>query len=68
MSFEKFLDANNLPHIGEVVITPKGDEVEVIKYVFDAVDECVKVRLLTAFDAVVEWSFGRIKQCKRKEK
>ena len=67
MTFDEFLKSNDLPHMGEVVITPTGHKVEVIRYVFDAFDEYVKVRLLTAFDAVVEWSFDQIKQCKREE-
>lgn len=67
MPFGEFLRSNNLPYIGEVVKTPKGDRVEVVKYVFDAYDEYVKVRLLDAYECVVEWSFDQIRQCKREE-
>ena len=67
MPFVEFLRSNNLPYIGERVRTPKGDRVEVVKYVFDAYDEYVKVRLIDTYDSVVEWSFDQIKQCTREE-
>lgn len=67
MDFNKFLDENDMPHVGEVVITPKGDRVEVVAYIFDNFDDYVKARLLTAFDAVVEWQFSQLKLCKREE-
>ena len=67
MPFGEFLRSNNLPYIGERVRTPKGDRVEVVKYVFDAYDEYVKVRLIDSYDSVVEWTFDQIRQCKREE-
>lgn len=65
MTFDEFLDKNNLPQIGEVVITPKGDKVEITRYVFDAYGDHVKVRLRATFDAVVEWTLDQLKVCKR---
>lgn len=67
MPFGEFLRSNNLPYIGERVRTPKGDRVEVVKYIFDAYENRVKVRLIDTFDCVVDWTFDMIKQCKREE-
>lgn len=67
MTFDEFLDKNNLPHIGEIIVTPKGDKVEITRYVFNTYGDYVTVRLLTAFDTVVEWTLDQLKFCKREE-
>lgn len=67
MSFLEFLDANNLPHIGEIVVTPGGLRVEVERYIFDQYDDYVNVRLIDAEDCVIEWMLDQLKLCKREE-
>ena len=66
MSFEKFLELNNLPQIGEQVCTPSGHDVEVVRYVFDAY--CPYVEVLAPWcNMEIEWTLDQIKVCKRKE-
>lgn len=63
ITFDEMLISNDLPPIGTIVTTPRGDRVEVIKYVFDAYDECVKVRLVDTYNCVVDWAFDSIRRC-----
>ncbi len=65
MTFDEFLNANNLPHVGEIVITPTGVKAEVERYVFDGYCDYVAVYMETC--GVVEWTFDQIKVCKREE-
>ena len=68
MPFGEFLRSNNLPYIGEVVITPTGVKAEVKRYVFDAYCDCVAVYINTAdLCGVFEWTFDQIRVCKREE-
>ena len=67
MSFLEFLDANNLPHIGEIVVTPGGLRVEVERYTFDQYDDYVSVRLIDSEDCVIEWMLDQLKLCTREE-
>ena len=67
MTFNEFLDANNLPHIGETVITPAGTKAEVKRYVFDDYCNYVEVYIETINFCVIEWTLDQIKVCKRKE-
>ena len=68
ITFDEMLRANGLPPIGERIVTPKGDRVEVVKYVFDAYENRVKVRLIDTFDCVVDWTFDMVKKCTWEEK
>lgn len=68
MTFNEFLDANNLPYIGEIVTTPTGVKAEVKRYVFDAYCDYVAVYIETDnLCGVFEWTFDQIKVCKREE-
>lgn len=67
MPFVAFLDANNLPHIGEIVATPSGLRVEVERYTFDQYDNYVSVRLVDEEDCVIEWMLDQLKLCSREE-
>ena len=67
MPFVAFLDANNLPHIGEIVATPSGLRVEVERYTFDQYDNYVNVRLVDEADCVIEWMLDQLKLCSREE-
>ena len=63
ITFDEMLRANGLPSIGERITTPKGDRVEVVRYIFDAYENRVKVRLIDTFDCVVDWTFDMTKKC-----
>lgn len=65
MTFVEFLDANNLPHIGEIVTTPIGVKAIVKRYVFD--DYCDYVEVYIETYGVIEWTLDQIKVCKREE-
>ena len=68
MNFKEFLDVNNLPHIGEIVVTPTGVKATVKRYVFDGYCDYVGVYIETAnLCGVFEWTFDQIKVCKREE-
>lgn len=67
MAFEEFLRSNNLPCVGERVITPAGDRVEIERYVFDRYDDYVNVRFIDKTDWVVEWTLDQLKLCRREE-
>ena len=62
ITFGQFLRANGLPPVGEIVTTPRDDEVEVVAYVYDIYDDTVRVRL-NHNDYVVDWSHSQIKEC-----
>ena len=63
ITFDQILAENGLPPVGEIIITPRGDRVEVVAYVYDIYDCRVKVRLVDTFSAVVDWSFEQVQKC-----
>ena len=68
MTFDEFLDTNNLPQVGETVITPSGAKATVKRYVFDSFCDYVAVYIETAdLCGVFEWTLDQIKVCKREE-
>lgn len=62
ITFDEMLRANDLPPVGAIVTTPRGDEVEVVAYVYDIYDDTVRVRL-NHNDYVVNWSHSQIREC-----
>ena len=61
ITFGQFLDANNLPCIGETVTTPAGDKVEVIAYTFG--EDCSVMIYFAGGHAYANWTFEEIKLC-----
>ena len=65
MTFDQFLETNNLPIIGDVVITPTGYRVRVLEYIFTEYESFVLVRSFDPNSAVVKWPLDSIKKCKK---
>ena len=63
ITFGQFLDANGLPYIGETVITPSGFKVEVVAYVFDEMEDYVKVRCEDGVNGVFTWYLDQFDGC-----
>lgn len=63
ITFGQFLDANSLPHIGEIVTTPSGFKVEVVAYVFDKMEDYVKVRCEDKVYGVFTWHLDQFNDC-----
>ena len=61
ITFREFLDANNLPSIGEIVTTPSGFKVEVVAYIFDEMEDCVWVRCEN--EMIITWYFDQFDEC-----
>ena len=68
ITFGHFLYANNLPRIGETVITPSGFKVEVIAYVFDKVEGYVKIRCEDKVYEEFTWYLSQLNKCTWKGK
>ena len=62
ITFGQFLDANNLPCIGETVITPSGFKVEVVAYVFDEMEDYAKVRCEDGVNGVFTWYLDQFEE------
>ena len=63
ITFGQFLDANGLPAIGEMVITPSGFKVEVVAYVFDEMEDYAKVRCEDGVNGVFTWYLCQFDEC-----
>ena len=63
ITFGQFLAANGLPLIGEIVTTPSGFEVEVVAYVFDEMEDYVKVRCEDGVNGVFTWYLDQFEEC-----
>ena len=62
ITFDQMLRANDLPPIGTMVTTPRGDIVEVVAYVYDIYEDKVRVRL-SHNDCVIDWTHNQIREC-----
>ena len=63
ITFGQFLDANNLPSIGETVTTPSGFKVEVVGYVFHEMEYYAKVRCVDQVYGVATWFLDQFNKC-----
>lgn len=59
ITFDQYLCANDLPSIGTVVTTPRGDKMEVVGYTF--MEENL---VLMDYEGVgFDWTFDQIRLC-----
>ena len=63
ITFDQFLHANGLPPVGEIVTTPSGFRVEVVGYVFDTMEDVVKIMSVEDPWVVTRWMFSQIREC-----
>jgi hypothetical protein len=59
ITFGQFLEANDLPPIGEIVTTPRGDKVEITGYSFTD-----KLKVHAKFEDIeIDWFSDQVRLC-----
>ena len=59
ITFDEMLRANDLPPVGAIVTTPRGDEVEIIGYSFTS-----KLKIHAKFkDVEIDWFPEQVRLC-----
>lgn len=59
ITFDEMLRANDLPPVGEIVTTPRGDKVEIIGYSFTN-----KLKVHAKFEGVeIDWFPEQVRLC-----
>jgi hypothetical protein len=59
ITFDEMLRANDLPPVGEIVTTPRGDKAEIIGYSFTD-----KLKVHAEFEGVeIDWFSDQVRLC-----
>ena len=66
MTFQDFLQTNNLPPLGTILTTTTGTKAALVRYEFEANEEWVVVECKN--DIEIYWSFSQVAQCSWQEK